>query len=382
MSKKTVDITIDLIAFDCPPPPDYGGSVDLYFRIKTLSELGVKIILHYFSYNERTPSVELSKIIEKCYAYKLSYNPLLFFSVEPISVSIRKDKKLLERLCGNNNIIFFDSLQSCHYLGSSKLSGRTSVVRMHVVDSRYYRSLYFRERNYLKKFYLLQESYRLKWFQTGLKNADAILAISGPDREELAGQFDNVELVGPFHPWHLEAPPPGQGGYVLYHGNLAVAENLEALDWLLNDVLPGLEIPFHIAGSRASTELKARLKTLPGVTFFDSPSEESLTELIRNAQVHLLPSFMLAGLRLKLLRCLFQGRHCLVTGPMVEGTGLEKACTIAETVADFRQKLQDLFVLPYSGSHREGRRMLLDEYDPLTAGQKLVNILHSLDTKG
>ncbi len=41
-----MDLHLHIIAFDIPFPPDYGGVIDVYYKIKTLSEAGVRIHLH------------------------------------------------------------------------------------------------------------------------------------------------------------------------------------------------------------------------------------------------------------------------------------------------------------------------------------------------
>ena len=40
--------TIHIVAFDVPYPPNYGGIVDVFFKLKTLHEMGADIIYHCF----------------------------------------------------------------------------------------------------------------------------------------------------------------------------------------------------------------------------------------------------------------------------------------------------------------------------------------------
>ena len=56
MSSKQLHI----ISFDVPFPADYGGVIDVFFKIKALHKADVKIILHCFEYG-RLPQVELRK---------------------------------------------------------------------------------------------------------------------------------------------------------------------------------------------------------------------------------------------------------------------------------------------------------------------------------
>ncbi|MEI7802398.1 MAG: mannosyltransferase, partial [Bacteroidota bacterium] len=41
---------LHIISFNVPYPPDYGGVIDVYYKIKALKEAGVKIHLHCYEY--------------------------------------------------------------------------------------------------------------------------------------------------------------------------------------------------------------------------------------------------------------------------------------------------------------------------------------------
>jgi len=45
-----LDKHLHIVCLDVPYPPDYGGVFDLYYKIKSLSEAGIKIHLHCFEY--------------------------------------------------------------------------------------------------------------------------------------------------------------------------------------------------------------------------------------------------------------------------------------------------------------------------------------------
>ena len=44
------DKHLHIISFDIPYPPNYGGVIDVYYKIRTLHKLGIKIHLHCFEY--------------------------------------------------------------------------------------------------------------------------------------------------------------------------------------------------------------------------------------------------------------------------------------------------------------------------------------------
>lgn len=59
-----------------------------------------------------------------------------------------------------------------------------------------------------------------------------------------------------------------------------------------------------------------------------------MSELIHNAQIHILITFQDTGLKLKLLNSLFAGRHTIVNSLMLAGSGLDSLCKIADTPED------------------------------------------------
>ena len=43
---------LHIICLDAPSPPNYGGAIDMYYKIRALALAGTRIILHYFAYRE------------------------------------------------------------------------------------------------------------------------------------------------------------------------------------------------------------------------------------------------------------------------------------------------------------------------------------------
>ena len=39
---------LHIVAFDIPYPPNYGGVIDVWYKLKALHAKGIKIILHCF----------------------------------------------------------------------------------------------------------------------------------------------------------------------------------------------------------------------------------------------------------------------------------------------------------------------------------------------
>lgn len=60
---------LHIVAFTIPFPPNYGGAIDVFYKLKALYELGVQIHLHCFEY-DRSPSKELEQYCKTVYYYK------------------------------------------------------------------------------------------------------------------------------------------------------------------------------------------------------------------------------------------------------------------------------------------------------------------------
>ncbi len=109
-----------------------------------------------------------------------------------------------------------------------------------------------------------------------------------------------------------------------------------------------------------------------------NPTETELNDLIRKAHINVLPCFNknITGIRLKLLHTLFEGRHCLVNKPMVEGTGLEAACHIGTTANAFASIITQLRHQPFTQEEIMLRKKLLsDTYDNEKNTRKLIPYL-------
>ena len=59
---------LHVVAFDIPYPPDYGGVIDVYYKLIALQKKGIKISLHCYEYG-RQHREELTKICSEVFYY-------------------------------------------------------------------------------------------------------------------------------------------------------------------------------------------------------------------------------------------------------------------------------------------------------------------------
>jgi hypothetical protein len=216
------------------------------------------------------------------------------------------------------------------------------------------------ETDIFKKYYFHNEARKLRRFENILNRAQGIVAISRKDEKYFDAHYQNVAFIPAFHP-HLDVTSKsGRGDYVLYHGNLSVGENKNAVKYLLDEVFNDLKIPFVIAGLKPDAALERMIEPLPNVSLVANPSDDQLFELINNAQVNVSITFQATGLKLKLLNTLYNGRFCLVNDKMLSGSTLDELCILANDAISLKQQIKRLFKKSFSEKEKERRRKKLD----------------------
>ena len=351
---------IHIVSFAVPFPADYGGVIDVFFRVKALAENGLKIHLHCFLYDDRKPSECLEKMCWSVNYYRRDVSFLRQLSMRPYIVTSRDCRELVENLSKDDYPILLEGLHCCSVL--EKISNRRIFVRTHNVEHDYYSELAKVEKNIFKKSFFLLESKRLKKYENVLQRASGILCITKKDYDYFSARYDNVSLVPPLSAFPEVAPFEGCGDYVLYHGRLDVVENLSAVCFILDEIFPDDAVKLKIAGLNPPKGLYDKVDRRENTELIANPSDEEMLGLVRNAQVNLLVTAQDTGLKLKLLNALYNGRHCLVNEAMVVGTGLAEACEIRNDAKSLRERCLTLMNENLSSEMISKRREILSAF--------------------
>ncbi len=248
----------------------------------------------------------------------------------PFIVETRRNQSLLKNLQGNAFPILFEGLHTTAFLNHPSLKNRIKLVRAHNVEHDYYQGLAQVEKNPVKKLFFKKEAEKLNRYESVLKACQHILAISESDRQHFQELYGKTILINPFHPFH-GADIGGDNSYAFYHGNLEVPENLEALAFLINRVIPLTQVALVVAGNGAEKAVARLNNKRENIKVINSPDAGTMLELAKNASVHVLPTFQSTGFKLKLLYSMFTAQVIVANKMMVEGTGLENYCQIAES---------------------------------------------------
>ena len=331
---------LHVVAFDVPYPPNYGGVIDVFYRLKALHEAGVGIILHCFEYGRGQHS-ELDAYCEEVHYYRRSFSFLHFFRYRPFIVSSRASKDLLTALVARDFPIFFEGVHTTAFLSNPALSNRLRMVRLHNIEGAYYRSLSKSDSNWLKRFYFRHEARFLKNYEVLLPANVRYFAISESDCQYFKHFYPHCETLTPFHGFELAPYSTKTANCVVFQGNFTVAENYRAALYLMREVFASSNLEVIFAGGGASRLQKAEKLSSEQFKFLDSPDDRTLWSLSQNAGVHVLFTHQASGFKLKLLHALFSGRPVIANPLMVQGTDLEQLCIMASTATDIRRAAEE-----------------------------------------
>jgi hypothetical protein len=223
------------------------------------------------------------------------------------------------------------------------------------------------------------ESRLLKKYEASLKGKATYFAVNQRDAELYSAIFGirDICFLPVFNPFTIIKTLPGTGTYCLYHGNLGINENEAAVAWMIKNIFSHLDLPFIVAGKDPSQRLIQLARRYKNCSLVVNPANALMQELIRDAQVHILPSFNATGVKLKLLNAICNGRHCLVNEAAVAGSGLEPFCHQAETAATFIEKLTFLHREVMTPEEIEKRKKLLSgTYNNEANALKMVTWLY------
>jgi glycosyltransferase involved in cell wall biosynthesis len=368
---------IHIVSFDVPYPADYGGACAVFYKIKALHGKGIKIHLHCFEYG-RGKQEALNQYCESVHYYTRTEGAKGFSFTIPYIVASRNNTKLWENLQKDNYPVLLEGIHCTYGIYADLLSSRKVVLYLHNVEFEYYKQLSQWERSLVKKTYYHHESRLLERYEKQIANRCTILSLSEKDKQTYKSKF-GAGLIH-FLPVFIEQQSvqsiTGNGTYALYHGNLSVAENERVAIWLLEKVFNDMDIPFVIAGKNPSERLIKLSHKKNNTCIVSNPSENELKDLIVKAQLHVMPSFTDSGIKLKLINALFNGRHVITNESMVDGTGLEALCHMADNAALTKYQAYRLFQIPFSEEEYNKRKsILLKIFDNDLNADKLIKQL-------
>lgn len=365
---------LHIISFDVPYPVEHGGYFDLFYKLIALYQQGIRIHLHCFEYG-RDKQPELEQYCTEVRYYTRQCGHKGFSHKLPYIVASRISPELEANLLKDDHPILMEGVHCSYLLHDDRFRNRKLVLRLHNVEYKYYKQLYHSSSSLIRKMYYLHESRLLKHYEQSIADKALILTVSEQDTNSYRQEFGarNIATLPVFLPFTEISSPEGVGCFCLYHGNLSVTENEKAAIWLLKKVFNDVKIPLVIAGKNPSHRLQQMASQHSNACVVADPSEQEMQDMIGKAQINILPSFNVTGIKLKLLNALFNGRHCLVNDATVQSTGLESACHIGANAAAFKSLVVQLYRQPFAEEEiRLRKALLLSAFDNKRNAQRLI----------
>ncbi|MBE2247377.1 MAG: glycosyltransferase [Candidatus Competibacteraceae bacterium] len=365
---------LHIVAFDIPFPPTYGGVIDIFHKIRHLHKQGIQIYLHAFEYN-RIQAPELAAYCKEVYYYPRKKPIRLLFHSLPFIVATRIHADLEGNLEKDDYPILFEGLHTCGSLLNPNIRSKQCIVRTHNIEHQYYHALATHHTTSIKRWYYKKEAHKLASFEKILQDATGIAAISPNDTTYFNHLYGKTKWIPPFHPEDHVISSNGTGDYALYHGNLKIEENNRAALYLVEQIFSKTDFPLVIAGQNPSLILRKAIAKHKHIRWIAPESQSQMNALINDAQLHVLPSFQSTGIKLKLLHSLYKGRFCIVNPTMIEGTGLDNLCVIANEPQSWIHQISHYRNAIFDEQEKQKRVEGLRAYDNKCAAEQLIQLL-------
>ncbi|NIJ44098.1 hypothetical protein FHR24_000537 [Wenyingzhuangia heitensis] len=365
--------TIQIVSFDVPYPPNYGGVIDVFYKIKAFESLGVDVILHTFEYG-RGQQTELEKYCKEVYYYPRKSFLKSFLSTTPFIVKTRDNILLKQRLLGNKFPVLFEGLHSVSGLEKLVNVGVKTIVRAHNIEHNYYKGLAKSESNFFKKVFFKIEAYKLKNYESILNKADVVLSISPIEQDYFFKKYGSKSNYIPvFFQCEFKDLQPEQN-IVLWHGDLRVSDNIKAA-LLAIEVVKNTKYKLIIASSTVGKKIKHACREYDNVELNTLRKENELERLLASAKINLLFTFQATGIKLKLLNALTNSRFVIANSKMIENTDLENLCFKADTIESVIKELNLLDSSSFLNEDREKRKTVLNTFKAEHNAQKIIDLL-------
>jgi glycosyltransferase involved in cell wall biosynthesis len=242
--------------------------------------------------------------------------------------------------------VILESLFTTPYIDAiRKYTDAKIIVRTHNVEHKIWKQLALNTNNPFKKFYFNRLSADLKKYEIEiLKKADFIAAITEEDLsafEELG--IKTPKTVIPIAIDLSENHVDYSVSNLFFIGSMNWKPNIEAVDWLVNEILPAVKIVYpkielHLAGSYMEKQFPT--SGIKGIINHGFVSDSH--KFMQNNGLLISPIRSGSGVRVKLLEAMALGVPVVTTKIGAVGIQHNNCVYLAETTAEFVSQIIEL----------------------------------------
>ncbi len=363
---------LHIVSFDYPFPPVYGGTIEVFSKLRPLHESGVEIHLHCFS-DQLPPQTATDTYCARIYYYRNARHAFDLLSWLPFSVQTRDSAQLRKNIEALPGPILFEGLKTTYGVFKNWFADQRLILRLHNIEHLYFLGIARSERRWSHKISYYLEGIKYRRYEKIIGKFNRVAALSHFEQQYVSGRYLPADYIPVFHGNETVAPLEGMGQYALYHGDLRMSDNRRVAESLVDLFREIPDVTLVIAGNadaRAHFEnYSAGLKNVRYETLRDF---EHLKQLLGQAHINLVFSFQQSGTKLKLMNALFYSRFCVINSNVMDDALIQPLCLSAESPAEIRAHIDRLKHQPFEDygrrksvlethmSDRENARKLLD----------------------
>jgi len=329
-----------------PSPPIFGGAIDVWERIKGLTSLGHEVDLVVTEkVNPTQKQINEIALHTRHFFFTRRKNQIhQLFSELPLQFLSRKGLASID-INQTYDLVILES-EFCWGITLNKsISYKNIVVRVHNIESHYFKMLGKSSNSLRQKIYYKLETSKIKHLSALVfDKANKLWFISKDDLSAVNLLNKSVFMPFPIND-EIVVPTEKVENNVVFMGSLFMQNNTFGLDWYLKNIHPLLitEVPdyhFYIVGSlkEEDKEIQEKYSHLPQVTFV--VNAPCLKQYYQKAKVFVNPMFHGSGVKVKSVNALINGVPLVSTSVGAEGIGLTHDMYFhADDVFEFKNQI-------------------------------------------
>lgn len=351
---------LHIVSFDNPYPPNYGGVIDVYYKIMALHQIGYSIHLHCFVKEIPEHFDELKALTATVCFYKIEQNPLYFLSRLPFSVISRSDRKLIENIVKEEAPILFDGLKTTCLMNALRLKSYKKYLRLHNIEPNYYKGIASSETNFMKKIAFYLEARKYKRYEYEMNAFNKVFTLSEFENEVVNQRFSNAVYIPVFHGNVAVKELSDFGNYALYHGDLTTSDNRKTVMFLVGVFKQIPDYQLIIASGSNEEFVKSQIDDASNIQFVALKGFDHLKQLFSEAHLNICWSFQKSGTKLKLINSLFNSRHCIINENIIDDYKVSGLCIQVKNEEELLTAIKKTIQLPFTETAR--RKKILESH--------------------
>jgi glycosyltransferase involved in cell wall biosynthesis len=344
-----------IVAPDFPFPPNHGGRVDIWNRIKLLNGLGfqVDLVASVKDVPREEDAQEVRRYVGSLIVVKRKMGFIKHLSFEPFSVRSRRGLQNIP-LSGSYSAVILETEHIAAILRNPDLQVEKRILQVHDHEARYYRELSASSRELWRKAFYRLEGIKFRFYSArAMGQCDLFWFASDLERQGYCAKNPALASKTFFVPPHVARSTMKRHKLNSYHvffvGKLGFAPNARGVEWYIDQVhatladVRGYEL--IVAGNTEGEyphSLRRSISRHPNICLHENPSE--LQPYYETASVFINPVFHGTGVKVKTINAIQAGLPVVSTSTGIQGTGLlhGKHVLVADNPQEFAGSVRRL----------------------------------------